>query len=64
MEVIWDNRLKRGDYKYIGSFPHFIADAGDERVGHWLDKKIALARMNAEIWKDVMPTHLVDVARD
>jgi len=32
MEVIWGNRLKPGDYKYIGSFPHFVADAGDERV--------------------------------
>ena len=39
MQLIGD-RLKRGDYKYIGSFPHFIADTGDERVGHWLDKKI------------------------
>jgi hypothetical protein len=33
MEVIWGNRLKPGDYKYIGSFPHFVADAGDDRVG-------------------------------
>jgi hypothetical protein len=31
MEVIWGNRLKPGDYKYIGGFPHFVADAGDER---------------------------------
>src|SRR6516165_1274523 len=28
MEVIWGNRLKPGDYKYIGGFPHFVADAG------------------------------------
>ena len=33
MEVNWGNRLKPGDYKYIGSFPHFVADAGDDRVG-------------------------------
>ena len=33
MEVIWGNRLKPGDYKYIGGFPHFVADAGDDRVG-------------------------------
>jgi hypothetical protein len=38
MEVIWGNRLKPGEYKYIGTFPHFVADAGDERVGHWLDE--------------------------
>jgi hypothetical protein len=62
MEVIWGNRLKPGDYKYIGSFPHFVADAGDERVGQWLDERIDLARIYAEIWKDAAPAHLVDVA--
>ena len=31
MEVIWGNRLKPGDYKYIGGFPHFVADAGEDR---------------------------------
>jgi hypothetical protein len=35
MEIIWDNRLMPGDYKYIGSFPHFVIDAGDDRVGRW-----------------------------
>jgi hypothetical protein len=35
MEVIWGNRLKAGDYKYIRGFPHFVADAGDDRVGRW-----------------------------
>ena len=38
MEVIWGNRRRRGDYKYIG-VPHFVADAGDDRVGKWLDEK-------------------------
>src|SRR5205814_9182866 len=40
MEVIWGNRLKPGDYKYIGSSPDFVADAADDRVGHWLDERI------------------------
>jgi hypothetical protein len=53
MEVIWGNRLQPGDYKYIGGFPHFVADAGEDRVGRWLDEKIDLARVYAEIWKDV-----------
>ena len=47
MEVIWGNRLKPGDYKYIGGFPHFVADAGDDRVGRWLDEKIDLAGVHA-----------------
>jgi len=51
MEVIWGNRLKPGDYKYIGGFPHFVADAGDDRVGRWLDERIDLARFYAKIWK-------------
>ena len=38
MEVIWGNRLKPGEYKYIGSFPHFVADAGEERTGRWLNE--------------------------
>jgi hypothetical protein len=57
MEVIWGNRLK-----YIGGFPHFIADAGEERTGRWLDEKIDLGRVYGEIWKDATPAHLVDVA--
>jgi len=60
--VIWGNRLKPGDYKYIGGFPHFVADAGEERTGRWLDEKIDLARVYGEIWKDAAPTHLIDVA--
>jgi hypothetical protein len=62
MEVIWGNRLKPSDYKYIGGFPHFVADSSDEPVRHWLDEKIDLARVYAEIWKDAAPAPLVDVA--
>jgi hypothetical protein len=62
MEAIWGNRLKAGDYKYIGGFPHFVADGGDDRVGRWLDEKIDLESTYARIWKDGAPAHLVDVA--
>src|SRR5260370_10040079 len=59
MEVIWGNRLKPGEYKYIGDFPHFVADAGDDRIGRWLDERIDLARVYSEIWKDAAPAHPV-----
>ena len=59
MEVIWGNRLKAGDYKYIRGFPHFVADGGDDRVGRWLDEKINLERIYTEIWKDAAPAHAV-----
>jgi hypothetical protein len=54
--------VKPGDYKYIGGFPHFVADAGEDRVGRWLDERIDLARVYGEIWKDAALAHLVDVA--
>jgi hypothetical protein len=50
MEVIWGNRLKPGDYKYIGGFPHFVADAGEERTGRWLDEKIG---PRPRLWRDL-----------
>jgi Protein of unknown function (DUF3047) len=62
MQVIWCNRPNPGDYKYIGGFPHFIADAGEERTGRWLDEKIDLGGIYAENWKDATPAHLVDIA--
>ena len=62
MEVFWGNRLKPGEYKCIGGFPHFVADAREERTGRWLDEKIDLGYVYAEIWKDAAPAHLVDVA--
>jgi hypothetical protein len=62
MEVIWCNRLRAGDYKYIRGFPHFVANGGDDRVGGWLDERIDLAGIYAAIWKDAAPAHVVDVA--
>ena len=62
MEVIWGDRLRPGEYKYIGGFPHFVADAGEERTGRWLEEKIDLGHIYAEIWKDVAPAHLIDIA--
>ena len=62
MEVIWGNRLKPGEYKYIGGFPHFVADACEDRIGRWLDERIHLARVYDEIRKDVRLPHLVDIA--
>ena len=54
--------MKAGDSKFIGGFPHFVADGGGARVGRWLDERIDLARVYVEIWKDAAPAHLVDVA--
>jgi len=38
-----------------------VSDAGDDRVGHWIDERIDL-HIYAEIWKAATPAHLIDVA--
>ena len=64
--TFWRSRARGGTItrrcKFIGGFPHFVADGGDDRVGRWLDEKIDLARIYAEIWKDAAPAHVFDVA--
>jgi hypothetical protein len=37
-------------------------EGSGDRIGRWLDEKIDLASVYAEIWKDAAPAHLVDVA--
>ena len=46
-EIIWANRrFRRGDTKYIGSFPHYVSDSsavsGTANVGSWRDQSVDL----------------------
>lgn len=46
MEIIWANRaFKRGDWKYIGGFAHYVADGGDENIGAWRDEEADLIEL-------------------
>ncbi len=62
MEVIWGNRLKAGDYKYIGGFPHYVVDGGNENVGKWRREQINLKRIYEVIWKDGAPVRVEEMA--
>ena len=43
VEIIWSNKLfKAGEYKYIGGFPHYVANGGNENIGRWIDEKVNL----------------------
>jgi hypothetical protein len=43
MEIIWANRaFKRGEWKYLGAFPHYVADGGNENMGHWREESADL----------------------
>ncbi len=49
-EIIWSNgAFKRGDYKYIGAFPHFVADGGDDNTGRWRDESADLVQIYRDI---------------
>jgi hypothetical protein len=62
MEVIWGNRLKAGDYKYIDKFPHYAANGGNENVGRWHAEEIDLKAIYRHIWRDGAPARIVDTA--
>jgi Protein of unknown function (DUF3047) len=62
MEIIWGNQLKAGDYKYIGGFPHYVADGGDENIRQWRTAEVDLQEVYRHIWSDAAPAHLIDIA--
>ena len=61
MEIIWGNRLRAGEYKNIGSFPHYVANGGDENVGSWQDEEIDLLAIYSEIWEEETGVTITDI---
>lgn len=62
MEIIWGNKLRTGDYKFIRGFPHYVADGGDRNAHQWKTETINLQDIYNRIWSDHAPAHLVDLA--
>jgi hypothetical protein len=62
MEIIWGNRLKAGDYKTIGTFPHYVADGGNANIRQWRDASVDLRAVYLHIWPDGASAHLIDIA--
>lgn len=62
MEIIWGDKLHAGDYKFIGGFPHYVADGGDENIRRWRNEAVDLRAITRHIWPDGAPMHLVDIA--
>ena len=62
MEIIWGNKfLARGDWKYLGSFPHYVANGGATNVGRWHAEEVDLARLTREAWPAAPPVKLVEL---
>lgn len=63
MEIIWGNRLGAGEYKYIGDFPHYVANGGDANIGEWHDEQVNLLEIYREIWgADAGTPRITDIA--
>lgn len=51
-EIIWSNgAFAPGEYKYIGTFAHFVADGGAANVGRWRDERADLLEIYRTISK-------------
>jgi hypothetical protein len=62
MEIIWGNRLHAGDIKVIGTFPHYVANGGDENIGRWFAEEVDLRSLARRFWPDVTVVRLIDIA--
>lgn len=62
MEIIWGNKvLKAGDVKYIGTFPHYVANGGNANVGKWLAEDIDLLQIYRRFWPDASAARVTDI---
>jgi hypothetical protein len=63
MEIIWGNKvLKAGDTKYLGTFPHYVANGGNANVGKWHAEDIDLLKVYRQFWPDGAPARVIDIA--
>jgi hypothetical protein len=59
MEIIWGNKLNARDYKYIGGFPHYAADGGNDNIRQWRREEVDLQEVYRHIWPDGASAHAV-----
>jgi len=63
LEIIWGNRLlKRGDVKFRGSFPHYVANGGTENIGRWHAEQVDLLALFKRFWPNDKPGRVTVVA--
>jgi len=62
-EIIWGNRLlRRGDWKVLGSFVHYVADGGDANVGRWREETVDLLSIYRKATGRNDTPHLTELA--
>jgi len=63
LEIIWGNELEAGDTKFIGGFPHYVANGGRSELRRWQDEEVDLLALYQQFWPDAAPPQrLTDIA--
>jgi hypothetical protein len=63
MEIIWANvHLRTGEWKFLGSFAHYVANGGVSRQGRWHDESVDLRDLYRKTWGDVSAVRLTEIA--
>jgi len=62
MEIIWGTKLHAGEYKYVGNYPHYVANGGVENAGKWFDEEINLLKIYETIWPDKKPARVTTIS--
>ncbi|MBT6031346.1 MAG: DUF3047 domain-containing protein [Kordiimonadaceae bacterium] len=68
MEIIWGNKeLHRGDWKHLKfsetrSFPHYVANGGEENIGQWHAEKVDLTELYQTLWGSAKGAKLKEIA--
>ncbi len=61
MEIIWGNRLREGDYKFIDGFPHYVAQGGAENAGRWYAEHVDLLKIYRRLWSDGESANVTEI---
>lgn len=62
LEIIWGNRvLGRGDWKFLGTFPHYVANGRAANVGRWHDESVDLRALAARAWPQDVPFAVTEI---
>jgi hypothetical protein len=63
LESTWGNRLLgRGDGKYRGSFPSYVANGGNAIIGRWHNEQVDMLALFKHFWLDDKPARITDIA--
>ncbi|GAB5500634.1 MAG: hypothetical protein PsegKO_29450 [Pseudohongiellaceae bacterium] len=63
LEIIWGNDLAAGDSKFIGGFPHYVANGGNDNLRRWQEEEVNLLELYLQFWPDTDPdVRITDIA--